>query len=396
MGSRRKFRRALAKKPAAPFVEQQAHITLQNPVANQFESFVVANAFALETRMHDALIAANHDAALALEPYEGLAGMVAAMKLGDDTRPHITIVNAFREACARYVTPSHVVQPDTHVGQSVVICGAGPSLADHAALCNDADQVWGCNSALPWLIEHGYKATHGFTVDQTPAMVNEWETAPDVEYLVPSTVHPHLTEYLTAKGRRTTWFHNYCGIKGPPQTWPMPDGQLYTAEYEDWLYFLLYPSTFRAGSGLNTVTRAIDVATFMGFSKITVLGADCALRVTAPKPDAPMGSPAYTRWLTEHTVMHANGDHALAHGATAVTMEGEIDGRVWVSKPDLLISAVWLEKMRRNMPDRLFFVGDTLPVALREKSNTFLMRMPNLVDSNGDAIMVPDLTEDAA
>ena len=72
-------------------------------------------------------------------------------------------------------------------------------------------------------------------------------------------------------------------------------------------------------------------------------------------------------------------------------MEGEIDGRVWVSKPDLLISAVWLEKMRRNMPDRLVFVGDTLPVALRDKSDTFLMRMPNLVDSEGNAIMVPDV-----
>jgi len=65
-----------------------------------------------------------------------------------------------------------VMKQDEAKGQHIVICGAGPSLADHAhEYCPAADQVWGCNSALPWLAENGHKVTHGFTVDQTPEML---------------------------------------------------------------------------------------------------------------------------------------------------------------------------------------------------------------------------------
>lgn len=390
MGSRRKMQRNAAKK-ATPFSSDAAPtITLSNPVANQFAAFVLDNAQSLEARMHDALIAANPDAALALEPYYGVTGLLEAIKTHQPTPPHIDAIHAFREAYAAHCTPQ-VVQEDSAKGKTLAICGAGPSLAEHLDVLATVDHVWACNSALPYLISKNIRPTHGFTVDQTPAMLNEWESAPDVEYLVATTLHPHVTAHLRQHGRTLRWFHNYVGIVGPTQHWMGTDGQQYSAEYEDWLYLLLYPPTFRAGSGLNTVTRALDVASYLGYDHITVLGADCALRVSAPKPDAPIGSKPYMDWLRTSTQMHADGGNALASGATAVTMEGEIDGRVWVSKPDLLISAVWMEKMRRNQPDRITYVGDTLPVALRDKSETFLMRMPNLVDSTGRAIMVPSV-----
>ena len=395
MSTRRKLARAQAKRAASavPFDRQGVEITLQNPVAAQFETFVIDNALTLEARMHDALIAAAPEAAEDLEPYFGLAGFLASAREGWPMAGAIREITDFRAACTTHLPDWPMVRENQHEGQHVVICGAGPSLADHAAeYCADADQVWGCNSALPYLVGAGLRVTHGFTVDQTPAMVNEWETAPDVRYMVPSTVHPHVTAHLTRAGRTMEWFHNYVGIKGPRQTWPADDGQTYSADYEDWLYVMLYPSAFRAGSGLNTVTRAIDVAAWMGFSRITVLGADCALRVLTPKPEGmAMDSPGYRQWLETSTVMHADGGHALASGATMVTMDGEIDGRVWTSKPDLLVSAVWMEKMRRNMPERLFFVGDTLPNALKGKSETFLGRLPTLTDSEGNAIMVPSI-----
>ncbi len=388
--------RAAAKRSSKPFTTRTANgleptITLANPVSHLFGAFVVANALTVEALMHDALIGAAPDAAAVLEPYDGVAGLFAAMKRGEPTGDFVTQIGAMRAAYDTHVQTPHVVRENSHDGKTLAICGAGPSLRDELASLKDHDDVWGCNSALPWLLAQGVRVTHGFTVDQTPAMVNEWATAPDVGYVVPSTIHPHLTEHLVKAERRLTWFHNYVGIKGPTQSWQAADGLTYTAEYEDWLYYLLYPATFRAGSGLNTVTRALDVACFMGYDRITVYGADCALRVSAPRPDAPMGSPAYLRWLEESTQMHADGGHALASGATAVTMTGAIDGREWTSKPDLLISAVWMEKMRRNQPDRIFYVGDTLPNALREKSETFLMRLPALVDSSGNAIMVPDV-----
>lgn len=300
-----------------------------------------------------------------------------------------------------------VVQHDSALGQHLVICGAGPSLRDEAPnYIPTADAVWGCNSALTWLLTNGYAPTHGFAVDQTPEMVQEWASTPDVEYLIASTVHPHLVQLLELRERRVRFFHNYVGIKERPVAYtvcrdceaisdfgvkrcPTCGSRALNAqrmEYEDWLYSALYPGTVRAGSGLNAVTRAIDVALYMGYETITVLGADCALRVKNPMPDVALGSPEHQRWLTEDVEMHADGGHALASRATMMTLDGEIDGRVWTSKPDMLISAVFLVKMARVIGPRLRLVGDTLPVALAGKDDAYLSRLPALVDGNGKEI----------
>lgn len=305
---------------------------------------------------------------------------------------------------------SVMVEPDSALGQHLVLCGHGPSLALHAAeYCPTADQIWGCNGALIWLDEHGHHPTHGFAVDQTAEMLREWHTTPDVEYLIASTVHPHLTQLLVGRGRRTRFFHNYVGIKGQPVE---IDGEV--MGYEDWMYCALYPSTVRAGSGLNAVNRAIDVATFMGFETITVLGADCCLQVNKPAPQAVVGSPEHQRWLEEDVTMHANGGSAVAHGATMMTLEGTIDGRLWTTKPDMMISAVWLEKTRQahfaahyealaqslgvpveqlshkqrltarqGKEGRVRIIGDTLVQALKDKPDSYLRRLPTMVDHNG-------------
>lgn len=273
-----------------------------------------------------------------------------------------------------------VVPMGDAAGKHVVICGAGPTLADHAAAwCPGADEVWGCNSALNYLTANGHRVTHGITVDQTPQMVEEWQAAPDVDYLLASTVHPHLTEYLLAQGRRLRFFHNYVGIKEKPV---IHEGR--AIDFENWLYCTLYPPTVVAGAGLNTVTRAIDVALFRGFARITVLGADCALRATAPLPDGvAQFSPEHLEWLKTSVVMHADGGHALRSGATATTIEGEIDGRHWLTKPDMMISATFLTQMAWAYPERITLIGDTLPVALLGKDQAFLDRLPHLSDSSG-------------
>lgn len=276
---------------------------------------------------------------------------------------------------------SAVVEQHTADGQHIVICGAGPTLNDTAAeYCRQGDQLWGCNSALIWLIEHGYPATHGFTVDQQPQMLEEWISAPDVEYLLASTVHPHVTQYLQSRGRRTRFFHNFVGLQG--RQVQVSDGRV--LEYEDWLYAGLYPSTVRVGAGLNATTRAIELARWMGAAKVTVLGADCALKVTQPQPaNVVKGSPEHLAWLREGVVMHADGGHALASGATMVTMEGEIDGRSWLTKPDMMVTATYLVGMKRAMGDALQLVGDTLPNALMDKDDAFLARLPHIPGPNG-------------
>jgi hypothetical protein len=303
-----------------------------------------------------------------------------------------------------------VVEQDSAKGETLVICGAGPSLAEDAGTwCRKGDQVWGCNSAMPWLVAQGYPVTHGFTIDQTAHMCAEWESAPPVEYLVASTIHPHLTTLLLAHQRRLTWFHNFVGIKRPPVQYGIcldceamvPDvlnehpeclharTETRLENYEDWMYMALYPGTVRAGSGLNAVTRAIDVALFMGFARIIVLGADCCLRVRNPLPEGVVpGTLAYTRWLNEEVVMHADGSSALSSGATPVTLQGMIDGRRFLTKPDMSITAVWLEVMRRKLKGRLEVIGDGLPNALRNKSLKYLNRLPALVDSRGRPMQI--------
>jgi hypothetical protein len=303
-----------------------------------------------------------------------------------------------------------VVQPKSAEGQHIVICGAGPSLAETAEeWCPQGDQVWGCNSAATWLYEQGHKVTHAITVDQQPAMCEEWASAPPLEYLLASTVHPHLTDFLHSKERRTHFFHNYVGIRerdvelcdcghaeGAHETGPclQCECQAYvpkTMPFEDWMYALLYEPTIKVGSGLNTATRAIDVAYFMGASKITLLGADCAMRIKERCPkDVKFGTPEHTRWLEDNTIMHANGGHALASGATPVTLGAEIDGRWWESKPDLIISAVWLVHMARALDGILNIQGDTLPNALLTKPPEFLDRLPTIVDSEGRPLRMQD------
>lgn len=327
---------------------------------------------------------------------------------GSDT---ITLSNPVAKQFEVYIVGNamkaeRVVQANAGHGQTLVIAGAGPSLRDHAAeYCAKADQVWGCNSAVTWLIDHGYKATHGFTVDQTPEMCNEWASAPDVEYLLASTVHPHLTDFLLWRKRRITFFHNYVGLAGKaPVAYsvcqacgddgvyqatecagchaPNPESQM--MPYEDWLYSALYAPTIRAGAGLNAVTRALDVALFCGFEKIYVLGADCALRVKSlPPKDAPFGSPKHRAWLAEQTEMHADGGSAVASRQSILTLGGTIDGRHWESKPDLLVTAVFLVKMARQSAGRIELIGDTLPNALKDKPDSFLRRMPTLQDAQG-------------
>lgn len=327
-------------------------VTLASPQQDNFEAFIIGNAAQYVT-----------------EPYQTRGELLA----------HIG-----RNVLAG--TPS-MVQENSHVGETLVICGAGPSLKDEAKEhCADAKHLWGCNSALTWLIEQGYSPTAGFAIDQGAAMLSEWITTPDVEYMIATTTHPHLTQLLRSRNRRVTYFHNFVGVKKPPVSWPDENGDVQSADYESWMYCLLYPSCVRSGTGLNSVTRAIDVALYMGFEKIIVLGADCALRAKKKQPNAPLGSARHMRWLSRDVQMHADGSTALRSGATPITFSGKIDGRLWVTKPDMMISALSIVALKKRLGGRLVLVGDTLPNALKDKPEDFLSQMPQLNDSSGEAI----------
>ncbi len=336
--------------------------------------------------------------------------MTEQQKIEDPAEATITLRNPVSQNFAPYIFGNatqcdRVVTENSHTGQTVVICGAGPSLADTAAkFCPRGDEVWGCNSAAVWLYEQGHKVTHGFTVDQTAHMTAEWADAPPLKYYLATSCDPRLCEYLTKREREVTFFHNYVGVTGGPVSYgvctacnDMSDADLpccpkcgstdvdrQTVSYEDWLYACLYPATIKTGSGLNATTRAIDLALFMGFKKIYVLGADCALKVLKPRPaNAPQGSPEYMRWLTEDVVMHADGGHALASDASSLTLEGYIDDRYWLSKPDMMVTSQWLRSMKLTLGSRISIVGDTLVRAILNKSDEYVARLPNMIGLDG-------------
>ena len=284
-----------------------------------------------------------------------------------------------------------VAHLDSHKGQSVAICGAGPTLAD-AKIDRGVDWVWACNSALPYMWDRGDLVTHGFGIDQGEAMLGpaEWGRALPVRYLLASSVSPKLVNIL--KHRHLTFFHSFLGIPEPPN-WKPPEPGL---AYEMWLYRTRYKPSVQVGHGLNSVPRAICLAIAMGFTRIVVYGADCACAVNSP-PMPVLGTPEYEDWMHE-LVIYADGRTASVFGTDAVMAEAMIDGRRWHTRPDMVISARHMLDLCQKYPGRIELVGDTLPNVLGEQNQNFMDRLPALtgvgqVTGFGNAALATALAE---
>ncbi len=264
-----------------------------------------------------------------------------------------------------------MIGPDTHVGQSVVICGAGPSLAAHVGKLPKTRHVWACNSALPYMRDQGAKVTHGFAIDAGDDMLRDWARTFDVSYLVASSVAPALVAHLLKARRRLTFFHSYLGV-ADPAGW---DGD---EPCEMHLYRNLYKASVRVGYGLNAVPRAICLALVMGFSEILVYGADCACKPDSP-PMPEYGTAAYAEWM-HGLVMYADGRAAgPMFGHNAVMAEAEIGGRRWATRVDMIISANHLLDLVRDYPGRVALMGDTMPAAFALEGPGFREGLPTLI-----------------
>lgn len=270
-----------------------------------------------------------------------------------------------------------MVRSGSGVGQRVAICGAGPSLRDTAALIpQDVDQVWACNSALPYLVAQQQRVTHGFAIDQGDAMLepHEWGVIQPVSYLVASSVSPKLMQHLRRHECHITAFHSYIGLPNP-DTWTPPANRP-DVSYEMWLYTTLYAESIQVGYGLNAVPRAVCLALAMGFSDILVYGADCACVPNSPEMPT-LGTPEYAAWLAQ-LVMYPDGRTASQYGVDAAFAEATIDGVRWHTRPDMVISATMLVDLAKEH-SRIRFVGAGLPTVLISKDADFMADMPRLV-----------------
>jgi hypothetical protein len=256
----------------------------------------------------------------------------------------VALTNPVQDKLADYIRENRpsctaVVQPNTDAGRSLAICGAGPSLRG-ARLDTFAavDDVWACNSALPYLLAAGVPVTAAIGIDQTPGLLREWSDAPDVTYYVASSVDPELVRHLVAHDRRVVFFHNFVGLAATVD--------------EEVQHYKAYPSTFLVLDGFSVTSRAIRVAQHMGYERIDVHGADCCFG-----PD---------------DTAHANGEHITAAYHRPAVSIGEINGRAVRTRPDMLADAVHLVRLVRWSQGRVRLIGDTLPVQLLGKSESFL------------------------
>ena len=278
------------------------------------------------------------------------------------------------------------------VGKRVVICGAGPSLATDIGLLSTRpyDELWGCNRALPWLFHNGWKPTHAVWVDPGDAWTYEWADTYDVTYYVSTCCQPKLLEHLEARGCRFGLFHNWVGIAKPSDDWKCPLPQHAEWEYETYLYGTLYPATVCTGAGLNAVNRALALALYRGFSTITLIGTDCACitGATSMPPEGPDSEP-YKAWLKEQIMYPPGNIPSMSattvydtYGHDAALLEGVIDGRRWTTRPDMIISAINLVRLKQEHGSRIELVGDTLPNAILGKSEEFMKALPQLNENS--------------
>lgn len=226
-----------------------------------------------------------------------------------------------------------MVQPNQFLNQKLALCGAGPSLDPRTI--RGVDQVWACNSAVPYLASQGAKLDVAIGIDQTPGLFREWADPPDVQYYIASTCDPALVSHLIARKLRIQFFHNAVGFEDEREHYN-----------EDW------PPGFMLGHGATVLCRSIGLAEWQGFERVDIHGGDCAFSASG--------------------AVHANGDSPAEAYGRPLLMRGEIDGREWTTRPDMLMEAVNLARRSRHSMGRIRLMGDTLPVALLGKTEEVL------------------------
>ena len=283
---------------------------------------------------------------------------------------------------ARYAKKMVGATTNTHVGQTVAICGAGPSLRQYLLEPQPAtDEVWACNSALPYLVDRGVRVTHGVGIDQGEGMLEDWARTFDVTYLIATSVHPKLVKHLRRHNRRLRWFNNFLGLHDP-EGWTGPDicmacrhvktgvheGHDYVPmRYEMWLYQNLFSASCMPAYGLNVVARAIGVALYLGFDKILVYGSDCAAEKDGPPMPVEWDTDAYADW-TKQIVVYADGRTAFdVYGPKGILIEAggpDLGNHRWHTRADMLVTARHLTIIVNTTGGKVQLMGETLPGVL--------------------------------
>ena len=241
-----------------------------------------------------------------------------------------------------------MIQKDKYKGLTAVIVGSGPSLNDPEVedalreLHERSDVViLACKAAIKWMDDHGMTPDYGVSIDPGAhiACDEKISKVPGVTHIMASVSAPEVFDYLESE--QVQIFHSVCGLP--------TEMDLYNVLFDD--------ATVMQG-GFNVVNRALAVAQYMGFESFVMAGCDSG-------------------WREEQDI-YADGRGFFKDQKKVFMNDGGlIDGSDWHSTPDMVASAVSLAQIAKMFDehgdsDKMIFLGDCLPQALRGKTDEFL------------------------
>lgn len=155
--------------------------------------------------------------------------------------------------------------PDVQDEPIAIVC-YGPSLKDTWEQLRDFKVIATCSGAHRFLIDRGIIPTYHLAVDPLPTFQEKLmgEPHPDVEYLIASTCHPGVLDYL--KGFNVKLWHVFDPEEDVKPVLPLGE----------WC--------FRGGP--NVGLRAMAIASFMGYQQQHVFGMDGSEGATGKHADA--------------------------------------------------------------------------------------------------------------
>lgn len=255
---------------------------------------------------------------------------------------------------------------DEFKGQNAIVCGSAPSLLKPETLRKlrkHIKQGWkivACKEGIELLRKR--KVSVHFSVSMDPTDTQHLKTYLDdgITYLIASSCHPTLFDHVLNDGRPVRVFHSACGWNGHIRN-PGTGEVAHITETD--LYKNLFPNADVMCGGFTVVNRALSCAKYMGFEKVIIAGADFGWR-------------AGENYYAEGAKQKAGNE------GIEMSDQGRVDGKEWLTRPDLLASAVTVAKMKKS--GHIYAIwGDSLAAALAKKDTKFLDECCQINRSDG-------------
>ncbi len=307
-----------------------------------------------------------------------------ATRVSFERAPEVTDMGGNIRSCA--ARGLELVERDCHKGERALICSTGPTITEKKVLskvkrlAKAGWVVFGLKETIPFLKKHGVKVTYSVSMDPTgDRQAKRTPIDPGVIYCVASSCSPILFDHLIDGGCEVKVFHSACGhaensyepgimIQLDDKNFSVVDGifELETLDGKGFCPLVpmfrdevtVYENEFKSNGktavmqgGFTVTNRALALAKFMGFEKITMAGTDFGWRKE--------GGSHYSELVAVET-----------YDDKYMEDHGEVEGKPWYTKPDQLASAADVAK--KIKAKEVTVLGDSLAVALSKRSDDFL------------------------